>query len=157
MPRWVVLGIAISDGDPSGMKTSAPSALSFRTSSDRFMVNSSRSAQPDAAVMDLLALLRQILATRSCHRSSHRPTQVLTGQAQLAVGEAEEARRSGDSGLMRSFRRPRRPPSGTSQRRNLRGRHAAIADRDLSSPRSDAVMLDGGQTRGGDGLSDATV
>ncbi len=88
-----------------------------------------------------LALLRQILATRSCHRSSRTPTQVLTGQAQLAVGEAEEARRSGDSGLMRSFRRPRRPPSGTSQRRNLRGRRAAIADRDLSSPRSHAVML----------------
>ncbi len=42
-------------------------------------------------------LLRQILATRSCHRSSHRPTQILTGQAQLAIGEADEARRSGNS------------------------------------------------------------
>src|SRR6266496_3144552 len=55
-----------------------------------------------------LALLRQILATRSSHRSSHRPTQVLTGQAQLAVGEAQEARPSGDSGPMRRLRRPRR-------------------------------------------------
>src|SRR6266542_4933170 len=70
--------------------------------------------------------------TRSCHRSSHRPTQVLPGQGELAVGEAEEARPSGDSGLMRTFRRPRR---------HLRGRPAAIADRDLASPRSDAVSL----------------
>src|SRR6266496_2554541 len=79
-----------------------------------------------------LTLLRQILTTRSSHRSSHRPTRVLTGQAELAVGEAQEARPSGDSGPMRRLRR---------LRRILCGRRAAIADRDLSLPRSDAVML----------------
>jgi hypothetical protein len=42
-------------------------------------------------------LLRQILATRSFHRNSHSPTKVLTGQAELAVGKAEEARRRGYS------------------------------------------------------------
>ncbi len=77
------------------------------------------------------ALRRQILAARSFRWSSPTPTQVLTGQAELAVSEAEEARPSGHSGLKRSFRRPRR---------HLRGRHGAIADRDLSSSRSHAVM-----------------
>ncbi len=48
----------------------------------------------------MLTLLRQIVAARSFHRSSHRPTQVLTGQAELAVGEAEEARPRGHAGLM---------------------------------------------------------
>src|SRR6266542_5363500 len=57
---------------------------------------------------------------------------------------------------MRNFRRPRRPPSGTSQRRNLRGRRAAIADRDLSSPRSDAVMLMTTPPRFGDRFDGAT-
>src|SRR6266542_1455570 len=88
-----------------------------------------------------LALLRRILATRSFHRSSHKPTKLLTGQAEPASGEAAEARPDGHSSLVAQLRRPRRPPSGTSRRRNLPGRHAAIADRDLSSARSDAVML----------------
>ena len=43
------------------------------------------------------ALLRQIVATRSLHRSSRSPTKVLTGQAELIVGEAGKARRGGYS------------------------------------------------------------
>src|SRR6266542_847360 len=70
-----------------------------------------------------VALLRQILATRSFHRSSHKPTKLLTGQAKPASGEAAEARPDGYSNLVAQLRRPRR---------NLPGRHAAIADRDLS-------------------------
>jgi hypothetical protein len=68
-----------------------------------------------------LALLGQILATRSLNRSSHKATQVLTvpewtesrnwtesreayeakrsAQAELAIGEAEEARPDGHSDL----------------------------------------------------------
>src|SRR5258707_5659184 len=41
------------------------------------------------------ALLRQILATRSLHRSSHSPTRVLTGQAEPVIGEAGKATRGG--------------------------------------------------------------
>ncbi len=39
-----------------------------------------------------LALLRQILTTRSLHRGSHRPTKQLTEQAEVAFGKAEAAR-----------------------------------------------------------------
>ena len=68
-----------------------------------------------------VASLRQILATRSLHRSSHRPTKALTvtewtesrnwtestetygakrsEQAELAIGEAAEARPRGQSAL----------------------------------------------------------
>src|SRR6185436_13019499 len=44
-----------------------------------------------------LALLGQILATRSLHRSSHSPTKVLTEQAERAFGKPVEARRGGKS------------------------------------------------------------
>src|SRR5258708_30240532 len=37
MPRWVVLRMAPSGGDPSGTNTSAPSACRERTSLARFM------------------------------------------------------------------------------------------------------------------------
>jgi len=43
---------------------------------------------PNFRGIEHLPLLRQIVAARSFHRSSHRPTQVLTGQAELAVAEA---------------------------------------------------------------------
>jgi hypothetical protein len=39
----------------------------------------------------LLALLSQILATRSLRRSNHRPPKVLTGRAEVACGKAAEA------------------------------------------------------------------
>ena len=85
-----------------------------------------------------LTLPRQILATRSFHLSSHEPRKVPTERAEPPIGEGAEAR-PGDHFHSDAQIRLRRPPTGTSQRRNLGGRPSAIADHDLSSPTSDTV------------------
>src|SRR6266496_2143297 len=90
-----------------------------------------------------LALLRQILTTRSLHRSSHRPTKLLTEQAEAAFGKAEAARPR-DHSLLRHSSDGLAGAGGPKARRvtrRLRGRPAKIAARDLLWPRSDAGML----------------
>src|SRR6266540_1194015 len=89
------------------------------------------------------------VATIPFHRSSHKPTKVLTGGTGCRRSSAggPKATPSNSSRQARltalpsaaNFRRPRR---------NSPGPHAAIADRDRSWPRSDTVMLsDGARAR----------
>src|SRR6266511_4213204 len=92
-----------------------------------------RLSLPHARGLDeWLAILRQIVAARSFHRSSHRPTQVTDRTGRTAC---RRSRRGEASRPFRSDGFYRRP------RRKFAWGNAAIADRDLSSPRSDAVML----------------
>ncbi len=74
-----------------------------------------------------LALLRQILAARSLHRSSHKPRNELTGQAEVLFQTADWRPPGGRSHLKQEIRR---------SRRSLSGRPADHADRDLSVPRN---------------------
>src|SRR6266542_2704848 len=85
-----------------------------------------------------LTLLGQILATRSLDRSAHETTD---RTAEIAPGNAGEARPRGHRTLKRSSDGLAVPRRGLRSGRTLSGRHAAIADRDLSWPISDAVML----------------
>src|SRR5258708_39891464 len=79
-----------------------------------------------------VALLGQILAARSLHPSHHKPRNDLTEQAEVLLQKADWRPRGGRSDSRQMCRRPRR---------SLSGRPAEIGDRDLSSQRTDAVML----------------